>query len=215
MFGLFKKKPVGSVRSLAEATKDNDALLFEHINKGYGYANISFLALVLSFEEVDRWAKNKDLRSVAKNTNTDILAGELALFVISQAIYDLENDPEYEDEDDFCDVDEIPEYEDLVDSLKLVGGFYDREYGDTDDWYNDRVKNYSKDPKHACECLAFNLTAVNGAQGFDGLARKVGLDPFTQVHFIAVAISFRLTMIPAFLDAVDRLAEIDEADFRE
>ncbi len=219
MFGIFEKKPP-PLKMLVASVFGDDALLMDNKKKNQDFVTIAVMALAIAYRDIAKWESESRAESIVKRTNHDVLAFEIALFTVCQALCvleDLEDDSresedeefeEFEDSDlDSGDLDEG--YDCIKDAMHFMKSLAEKDYGKLDEYFVNRVKRYSSDAKNACEAFAFNLTCINGAQNFDHLTEKVQLDLQTQLYMIPFAIAHRKVIVPAFIDSVNQLLSME------
>ena len=192
IFGFGTKEPV---RPLTKYVKDNYGC-DEFIKNNKDEVNIFYLALTIGVKEGEKFKKDRGLRKIFKGTNTDIIACEFALFAIRQAILidDIKN----------TDLGDL-----LMDASRILGAIGGKFYDDFEIWYSNRARRYFKPPKEASEGFAFNLVAVAGVDNFVGLTNKSSLDLKSQIQTLALALTFREIMVPAFIESVKIMIERD------
>lgn len=216
IFGLFKKKNP-PLKTLVASVFGDDALLMENRRKNQNFVTVAFMALKVAYMDIAKWGDDSITKSLAKHTNHDVFAFEIALFIVCQALIVLEYDNLGEPYDDEFDDDEPNEqgsdvdnrYDCIRDAMHFLKSLAEKDYGNLDSYFVDRVNRYSSASKKACEAFAFNLTCINGAQNFDRLTKKVQLDLNTQLQMTSFATAHRTTIVPAFIDSVNRLLAME------
>lgn len=205
MFSGLKRKKNYPIKKLALEALSNDDSLVENIENDKRYVNICFIALASAYVSYSDWSNDKYLKKYVKVTSEDVLAFEIAVFTMSQALQILEQ--RNPDADDF-DLEDAGRHEDISDAMHFMMTVFEKEYDDIEPYFNNRVRRYSDSVKPACEAFSFNLTNIKGAQDFAGLKDEVQLDLQIQLNMMAFVMAYRKAMVPAFIESVDRLSEL-------
>jgi hypothetical protein len=205
MFNRLLGKKKYPIKNTVFKKLGNDDFLIRNIENDDAYINICFIALVTAYQAISNWHKDKQVKKYVKVTSEDILAFEIAIFTICQALQILET--RNPDDDDF-DLEDAGRHTEMTEAMHFMKEVFEKEYADIEPYFDNRVRRYCDSVKPACEALSFNLTNIKGAQYFSGLTEKVRLDLQTQLVLITFAMVYCKTMVPAFMESVERISEV-------